>query len=47
MRGHQLKYVDSITMIALVLVAASGAMAIQRHMTPEPIAELQFGTVRY
>jgi hypothetical protein len=47
MRGHQPRYVDSITIIALVLMAVSGAMAIGRYMAPQPMADLQFETVRY
>ena len=48
MRGQQPKYVDSITVIALVLMAVSGAMAIRRYyMAPEPTSDLQFEVVRY
>jgi hypothetical protein len=47
MPGHQPKYIDSITMIALVLMVLSGAMALQHYMTSEPAAEVRFQTVRY
>ena len=35
MREHQPKYVDTITLIALVLMLLSGAMAVQRFLTTE------------
>jgi hypothetical protein len=35
MREHQPKYVDTITLIALVLMLLSGAMAVQRFLTAE------------
>jgi hypothetical protein len=47
MRGYQPKHFDSITVVALVLMAISGAMAFQRYMAPEPAADIQFQTVRY
>ncbi len=47
MRGRLPNHVDTITVIALALMALSGAMAIQRYLTPEPSAEIQFQVVRY
>jgi hypothetical protein len=35
MREHQPKCVDTITLIALVLMLLSGAMAVQRFLTAE------------
>jgi hypothetical protein len=35
MRERQPKYVDTITLIALVLMLLSGAMAVQRFLTAE------------
>jgi hypothetical protein len=44
MRGP---HFDSITVIALVLMTISGAIAIQRYMAEEPIADIRLETVRY
>jgi hypothetical protein len=49
MREHQPKYVDTITLIALVLMLLSGAMAIQGYLTAEPpglAPDVQFATLR-
>jgi hypothetical protein len=50
MRKHQPKFVDTITLIALALMVLSGAMALQRVLTPEQAGmapDIQFTTVRY
>jgi hypothetical protein len=50
MREHQPKYVDTITLVALVLMLLSGAMAVQRFLTAEQpglAPDLQFATRRY
>lgn len=50
MRVHQPKHVDSITVIALILMAISGAMAVQRYLTTEQFGmapDIQFANVRY
>jgi hypothetical protein len=49
MREHQPKYVDAITLIALVLMLLSGAMALQRLLTieqPGLAPDVQFATLR-
>jgi hypothetical protein len=35
MHEHQPKYVDTITLIALMLMLLSGAMAVQRYLSAE------------
>jgi hypothetical protein len=47
MREHLPKHIDSITVVALCLMAVSGAMALQHYLAPEPAAEIQFEVVRY
>jgi hypothetical protein len=47
MREHLPKHFDSITIVALCLMAVSGAMALQHYLAPEPAAEIQFEVVRY
>jgi hypothetical protein len=48
MRTDKSHYVDSVLVVALVLLALSGAMAINRFLTSDPTAEvIQFQTVRY
>ena len=49
MREHQPKCVDTITLIALVLMLLSGAMAVQRFLTAEQpglALDVQFATLR-
>ena len=49
MREHQPKYIDTITLIALVLMLLSGAMAVQRFLTAEQpgmAPDVQFATLR-
>jgi hypothetical protein len=49
MQEHQSKYVDTITLIALVLMLFSGAMAVQRYLTAEQpglAPNVQFATLR-
>lgn len=49
MQEHQPKYVDMITLIALVLMLLSGAMAVQRYLTAEQpglAPNVQFATLR-
>ena len=50
MREHQPKYIDTITLIALVLMAFTGAMALQRFLAterPGMAPDTQFTTLRY
>ncbi len=47
MREHLPKHIDSITVVALFLMAVSGAMALRHYLAPEPAAEIQFEIVRY
>jgi hypothetical protein len=47
MREHLPKHIDSITIVAICLMAVSGAMALQHYLAPEPAAEIQFEVVRY
>jgi hypothetical protein len=49
MREHKPKYVDTITLIALMLMLLSGAMAVQRFLTveqPGMAPDIQFATLR-
>jgi hypothetical protein len=49
MHEHQPKYFDTITLIALVLMLLSGAMAVQRFLTAEQpgmAPDVQFATLR-
>jgi hypothetical protein len=49
MHEHQPKYVDTITLIALMLMLLSGAMAVQRYLTAEQpglAPNAQFSTLR-
>ena len=47
MREHLPWHIDSITVLALFLMAVSGAMSLQHYLAPEPAAEIQFEVVRY
>jgi hypothetical protein len=50
MREYQPKYIDTITLIALVLMLFSGAMALHRYLTAEQpglAPDVQFATVRH
>jgi multisubunit Na+/H+ antiporter MnhF subunit len=48
MRTDKSCYVDSFLVIALVMLALSGTMAINRFLKSDPTAEvIQFQTVRY
>jgi len=47
MREHLPKHVDFITAIAVVMMAVSGAMALERYFMAEPAAEIQLQTVRH
>jgi multisubunit Na+/H+ antiporter MnhF subunit len=48
MRTDNSHYVDSILVVALVMLALTGAMAINRFLTSDSTAEvIQFQTVRY
>ena len=50
MREHLPKHVDAVTVVALVLMAISGAMALQRILTTEQpgmAADIHLQTVRY
>ena len=48
MCGNQ-RYVDAITLIALVLMVLSGTMALQRVLTEQPgmAPDIHFANVRY
>lgn len=40
-------HVDAVTVIAVVMMVISGALALQRHFAPEPVADMvQLETVR-
>ena len=49
MREHLPRHIDAITVVALLLMALSGAMALGRYWTSEQpgmAADTQFATVR-
>ena len=49
MRERQPKYLDTITLVALMLMLLSGAMAVQRYLTAEQpglAPDVQFATLR-
>ncbi len=48
MRTDKSRYVDSVLVAALFMLALSGAMAVHRFLASDPTAEvIQFQTVRY
>jgi hypothetical protein len=47
MRRHEPRYIDPVMVVALVMLVASGLMAVQRYIAFEPTAESRFETVRY
>jgi hypothetical protein len=48
MRTDKSRYVDSVLVAALFMLALSGAMAIDRFLASDPTAEvIQFQAMRY
>jgi hypothetical protein len=47
MRLDEPRYIDSVMVIALVLLVTSAAIAVQHYMAPKPAADIRFETVRY
>jgi hypothetical protein len=50
MREHLPKHVDAITVVAFLLMAISGTMAVRRFLTTEQpgmAADIQLTTARY
>lgn len=50
MREHLPRHIDAITVVALLLMGLSGAMALQRFLTteqPSMAPDIQLRTVRY